>query len=420
MDLVLLTNSFPYGNEEAFLEAEISYLANEFETVYIYSFASLQVDGIRPVPSNVKASRVKKKEDDRFSLKNIAVFFDKSVLKDMFFCHRHYDYSYKRYIGIMSINYDVAKKRILPLLFKHDRKNTIFYSYWLSHLSYALACFKAAKDDAFCVSRAHRFDNFVDFKSCMMRSYILNHLNAVLPISNEGLIEIKKRMLPFSQNKNIKLAIHHLGVDLPISSNPTSSSDVYQIVSCSYIWKIKRLDIIIDALSLIRDVKIRWVHFGGGQEQESVCQYAHSKLEHLSNISYEFHGQTPHEDVLNYYENNHVDLFINCSDHEGIPVSIMEAMASGVICMAREVGGNGEIIKNRENGYLLSSDSGSTEFANAILDAIKEQEETKNVMRINGIKKVRENFDSTSVYPLFCKFLKTQFQNCITEERKNG
>lgn len=78
MDLVLLTNSFPYGNEEAFLEAEISYLANEFETVYIYSFASLQVDSIRSVPQNVKVSRVKKKEDDRLSLKNLAVFLIKA------------------------------------------------------------------------------------------------------------------------------------------------------------------------------------------------------------------------------------------------------------------------------------------------------------------------------------------------------
>lgn len=53
-------------------------------------------------------------------------------------------------------------------------------------------------------------------------------------------------------------------------------------------------------------------------------------LGNIKNIRYIFKGQTKHEDISSYYQDNHVELFINSSDNEGIPVSLMEAMAVGI------------------------------------------------------------------------------------------
>ena len=50
-----------------------------------------------------------------------------------------------------------------------------------------------------------------------------------------------------------------------------------------------------------------------------------------------------------------MDYFINLSDSEGIPVSIMEAMSVGIPIIARDVGGNREIVTNN-NGCLLEGD----------------------------------------------------------------
>ncbi len=55
-------------------------------------------------------------------------------------------------------------------------------------------------------------------------------------------------------------------------------------------------------------------------------------------------GFTANYDILNFYKSNPVDLFINVSESEGIPVTIMEAMSYGILCLATDVGGVKEIV----------------------------------------------------------------------------
>jgi len=50
-----------------------------------------------------------------------------------------------------------------------------------------------------------------------------------------------------------------------------------------------------------------------------------------------------------------IDIYLNTSVHEGIPMSILEAMAAGVPVVAPDVGGIGEIITHGRDGYLIST-----------------------------------------------------------------
>jgi L-malate glycosyltransferase len=61
--------------------------------------------------------------------------------------------------------------------------------------------------------------------------------------------------------------------------------------------------------------------------------------------------ETPQEDPRAYYHS--LDVYMNTSDHEGIPLSILEAMASKKPIIAPRVGGIPEIISHGEEGYLL-------------------------------------------------------------------
>ncbi len=56
--------------------------------------------------------------------------------------------------------------------------------------------------------------------------------------------------------------------------------------------------------------------------------------------------------ILDVYEQFDVDFFINLSDSEWIPVTIMEAMPMGIPVIDRNVGGISEIV-NKSNGLLL-------------------------------------------------------------------
>jgi glycosyltransferase involved in cell wall biosynthesis len=48
------------------------------------------------------------------------------------------------------------------------------------------------------------------------------------------------------------------------------------------------------------------------------------------------------------------DVFLHCSSNEGMPTVLIEAMFSGVPCVATDVGGTIELIKDGVNGFLAS------------------------------------------------------------------
>jgi len=47
------------------------------------------------------------------------------------------------------------------------------------------------------------------------------------------------------------------------------------------------------------------------------------------------------------------DAFVLCSLYEGMSVSLLEAMSSSLPCVVTDVGGNVELIKNGENGFVV-------------------------------------------------------------------
>jgi len=51
------------------------------------------------------------------------------------------------------------------------------------------------------------------------------------------------------------------------------------------------------------------------------------------------------------------DLFILPSRSEGTPAALIEAMASGLPCIATNAGGMPEVIKNGDNGYLFEKEN---------------------------------------------------------------
>ena len=58
MNLVLLTEHYPYGDQEAFLETEIRVLSRRFREIHIYTFASNKEKLTLIVPANVKVIKV--------------------------------------------------------------------------------------------------------------------------------------------------------------------------------------------------------------------------------------------------------------------------------------------------------------------------------------------------------------------------
>jgi glycosyltransferase involved in cell wall biosynthesis len=163
---------------------------------------------------------------------------------------------------------------------------------------------------------------------------------------------------------------------------------------------LKRIDIIISALGIVNtDREIEWMHFGDGILKETLGELALSILQ-TAKIKFRFMGHYPNEDLLKFYGENQVDLFINTSSTEGIPVSIMEAQAYGIPVIATDTGGLKEII-SKNSGSLLPVNLVPEDLAREIEYYLNLDENESGILRANSYNNWNSNFNAMSNYRNF-------------------
>lgn len=171
----------------------------------------------------------------------------------------------------------------------------------------------------------------------------------------------------FSTRENDVYKLCYLGTENSVSFCAHDYTDSIHLLSVSYVVPVKRIHLIIEALSLCSKsgIKINWIHIGDGSEMQNIIQLAQDKLDDRQFVTYRFLGARANAQVCDYYKDTNVDLFVNMSESEGLPVSIMEAMSHGVPVIAPDVGGIGEIVDDAA-GWLLNKEHCVAEFVSVI------------------------------------------------------
>ena len=155
------------------------------------------------------------------------------------------------------------------------------------------------------------------------------------------------------------LGVSNGGTDVKGSDRDVANK--YRIVSCSNLIPLKRIDLIIKALSLVNAGKdIEWKHFGDGILRQELEELANTWLS--GKINFSFMGHYPNKELLEFYNTNRVDLFINASSTEGIPVSIMEAQSYGIPVSQTDTGAVREIVV-AGTGSLIPVDATPSDLA---------------------------------------------------------
>ena len=154
------------------------------------------------------------------------------------------------------------------------------------------------------------------------------------------------------------------------------------ILYCGRLIGLKGVGILIKSMKEVIKKHGDALFLFAGRGNQSYFERLLRDLE-IPRKNYEFLGHVDYNRLVEYYSIS--DVFVLPSFHENLPTSLLEAMACEVPCIATDVGGVPEIIKDGENGILLNAGD-MKGLADAINNALGNPEEFRRI----GIKS-REN-----------------------------
>lgn len=176
-------------------------------------------------------------------------------------------------------------------------------------------------------------------------------LSALVAVSRP--LEEKASLLGMDKGRTFHIP-GPVGIDMDLFDAPASARDrengPIRILYAGNLEAPKRVDTLIRAAGrlMAAGVDFRFTIAGEGPLAESLMQQAVS-LDLGERVA--FKGRVAHDGIPGLLQSGH--LFWHCSENEGLPVAIMEALAAGLPVLAAGVGGIPELVKDGETGFCL-------------------------------------------------------------------
>lgn len=397
--IVVLSHECPFvsGNSsaESYLERELHVLAENAGRVIVFAhegeFESMPlkeglpenviafgVNGCIAIPHESFAGRLK-----RFGCVvkyPQAMWAERSriISRDMLFAATSF-----LQLGDMKAKYILAAVREHRIVFTG---RVLLYSYWFNEPIFALyelaqLIEKQSGRRPVCISRAHGYDCY-DYRSPVgynaFKRWMAEQLDAVLVCSQNGTEYLRKRDPEVAETYRVG----RLGTVDTKPQDPARKQEAFWITCCSRAVSLKRVDRVIDALAILerRGYRLRFTFIGDGDQ----LGLLKAKAAQLEKAEVDIKGRLSNEEVFSHYTSTYTDLFVNASEYEGIPLSIMEALSFGIPVIATRVGGVPEIIENGVNGMLIDRDFADEDLAGAIEAFITMDKDTIATMRASA------------------------------------
>lgn len=413
--LVLFAKGFPYSINEPFLENEYALYKDYFDKVLIATCCGRGEEPTRKItdPTIEVLPDYTLSKDLRSIIEAIPYVLTDGMfyreLKHLIFTE---GFTFRKLYDLMTVSF-CANHRVMQVtrwLKQHpEYEVSIIYSYWMHITALSAVRLKQKLKGKTCkaVTRTHRFDLYSEESKTgylPFHKQLYHALDEIASISDDG-----KQYLEKKYGAEDKISIHHLGALDRGIHNPESPRKPFKIVSCARTVPFKRIDKIVDALAQIKDHDIHWTHIGGGASQEYVEQYAAEKLP--ENVKVTFTRMIPNTQVYEIYGKESFHVFVNVSESEGVPVSIMEAMSFHIPVIATAVGGTPELINEGRSGYLLEKDYRDQELVDSIRRLIEMPEEAYLAFRADARDKFERDYNAIPNYRKFIEHLAEISQN---------
>ena len=192
---------------------------------------------------------------------------------------------------------------------------------------------------------------------------------------------INKSNLVITPSQHLKAFINKIGVDNKIlvinngvtiqeTNNKVFQNSIIQLLVVSRLVTQKNIDSIIKAVKVMENEGIILNIVGDGSEINNLKNLVENyELEEKVN----FIGKIENAKLNEYLSN--ADIFVQASNYEGLPHSILEAINYEIPILSTEVGGCSVLLNKGERGYIIPlpiSETGISEGIRTIINNKKE------------------------------------------------
>ena len=205
-----------------------------------------------------------------------------------------------------------------------------------------------------------------------------------------------------------KIEIINNGVFIPEENTNIFTNDQINITIVSRLVSHKNIKKIIRAISDLNDPLIYLNIIGDGPELNQLQQIS---LESNNKDNIIFHGKLNRDDINHIFLKS--DIYIQASNYEGLPHSLLEAMSYGIPVLCTPVGECKEILGNEDRGYILDLPVSKNNIKSKISEIIGE----KNIANKKGERGkdfINEKYNLTNSFNLY----KNLFTRLLEEEYK--
>jgi glycosyltransferase involved in cell wall biosynthesis len=282
---------------------------------------------------------------------------------------------------------------------------SLMYSWWSFSAAYGAGRALHGTGIPF-LTRAHGYDLFADQEVIgfiPFQRQLIEVLSLMACDSHTGANYLRERYPDLAG----KVTTSYLGTEDQCVLSEASLDGVLRIVTCSSNTTVKRVDLLARGLSQMAstspDIEFHWTHIGVGPLAGELKSLVNNLPGLVGRCT--ITGYLTEPEWRQQFTGRPVDLFVNVSSSEGLPVSLMEAASFGVPMMATKVGGNPEIV-NEVNGVLLDRDPCPMSVAEAISAFARLTLEERAAKRAASRATFERDFDAEVNYGTFITFLK--------------
>ncbi len=205
-----------------------------------------------------------------------------------------------------------------------------------------------------------------------------------------------------------KIEIINNGVFIPEEYTKIFTNDQINITIVSRLVSHKNIEKIIKAISDLNSPLINLNIIGDGPELNQLQKIS---LESNNKDNIIFHGKLNRDEINHIFLNS--DIYIQASNYEGLPHSLLEAMSYGIPVLCTPVGECKEILGNEDRGYILDLPVSKNNIKSKISEIIGEKD-IANKKGEKGKDFINEKYNLTNSFNLY----KNLFTRLIEEEYK--